>query len=135
VYGCLSSSRLRREIRLGDDPNATSRFVDDRHPPDLMPLHSRHNIFERRVGGYGDHALRNHIFDEMSGRILACGDRTADDVAIGDHADGAVGRVNDRDLTAVVVDHQLRDFVKRRGDRAARWVRRHHIARKLRHTR
>ena len=52
----------------------------------------------------------------------------AHDVAVGNHADGPIGRIDDRYAAAVVLHHQLGDLVKRAGRRAACRFRGHHVS-------
>ncbi len=61
--------------------------------------------------------------------ILALGDDADDDVAVGDDANQAVGTVSNRDLAAIRLDHEVRDFIQKGLSRATLGRRGHDFTR------
>jgi hypothetical protein len=66
-------------------------------------------------------------------RILSFRNDTTNDVAIGDDPDGLVRTVQDRNLPAIVLHHEIGDLIKRSAWQAAGWIRRHYVASELGH--
>src|SRR6266511_136087 len=117
-----------RDVGLRDDAGATSAFIDDQNSPNLMFLHLRHDILQRRGGLSRDDRFRHALSSCVRHRILAVRDRAADDIAIGYDSNRAIRSIDYGNFATVVLHHQLRHLVERHLWRAARGVRRHHIA-------
>src|SRR5580765_1886350 len=123
-----------RDIGLRNHPDAAAAVVDHRHAPHLMLLHRRQDLVERRVLGDGDDAAGHAVFGWVGRRILTFGNDTAYDVAIGDDADDLLSCIDNRDFTAVVLNHEPRDPIERRVWCTQCGIYRHHISCELGHS-
>jgi hypothetical protein len=121
------------EIRLRNDSCAASTLIHDRNPAELVLLHRRHDVLNRVIGLNRDHRLRHAALCRVRDRILAIRHNAADDVSIGHHTDGLIVHIHDRNLAAIVLDHHLRDLIKRGVWTAAGRVRGHDVSRKRSH--
>src|SRR5690606_28298692 len=105
------------QVGLGQNPGTTSVVTFHHQAAHLIVLHHLDGFLQ--VGVWGNrHDFAGHgIDDAHQERVLPTGDDSRDDVSVCDDAYGlrrAIG-FDDRDGTAVTIDHELRYLLDVRG--------------------
>src|SRR5918999_6025632 len=119
--------RLDRDVGLGHHANEPILVVHDRQAPHLMLCHQLKRVRKIVIGPHRHELARRDLPSRHTSRILPFGDRSNDDVAIGDHSRELVP-IEDGNRAYVFSLHQLGDLTERRIGRRAARARGHHIA-------
>src|SRR5260221_5211775 len=72
--GCLPIRRFERDIRLGDDPAATSVLVNHRQAAELLFFHDSATLLEAHLGGHRKRWCGHALTGLHLQRVLALGD-------------------------------------------------------------
>src|SRR5690606_11434124 len=100
---------LPSQVGLGDDPHQAVAVLDDRDPPDLLPLHDPGHLFDIGVRRHGADVAIGHVIAHPALLLVTLGYVPDRDVAVGDDAaqTHTGGVVHDGDDADVGVPHEL----------------------------
>ena len=110
----------RGQYQRGTPTTARTALVNNRHAPDLVALHRVTTVLERRIWRHGHHRLRHAVLGGELERISAFRHGATRDIAIGNDTDEfpPISVLDDGNVAAVVLGHQLRDILQIRVRRA-----------------
>src|SRR5271157_1997153 len=88
--GCNLLRRSMRHIAKADHSNHSLVRVDHGEPPDPLAFHDTHGLIHFFIVAAVGHALCHHVSCRELRWILAVGDASYHNIAVGNHADEAI---------------------------------------------